>query len=532
MPRASLVPRAIEPAEVVSLTERLSRLQALRVAFVIVVLAAVEFGFDVSAAVREELTIVSGGYFALVAATEIARRRSRRSSLATLSAMLLVDGVYLGFAAYDTGGTQSPLWFLLFVHLVAVTLLASYRTGLKIALWHSLVSMVALYAQAAELIPARESAPGVVPEVGSGLDALPVFNVTAFWIVAIVTAVFSSLNERELRRRRADSEALAAMATEMEELQRPADIAEKLLDWLGESFGFGRGVVLTASGGISVLAERGAGELRTAPAELDRIVADAWTRRQPILVKALNPAENPALAALLPRARRVLVLPLFAESQLLGAVAVEHRGGRGWQIERRVVAVAAQFVAYAALALRNAWLMERIQQMADTDGLTGVANRRMFDRMLGRELQRARRESRSVSLLLIDVDHFKAFNDRHGHLAGDEALQAVARALEGAQRGFDLVARYGGEEFAVILPGCPAEESVRVAERLRRVVGKLAPPTPITVSVGASPVPEDAQDADALLQAADDALYASKRAGRDRVARPPERGAEEVRAGS
>ena len=149
MPRASLVPRAIDPGEVVSLTERLSRLQLLRVAFVLVVTAAVSVGFDVSAAARDALAIAGGGYLALAALTEVVRRRSKRSSLATLSAMLLVDGLYLGFAAYETGGTQSPLWFLLFVHLVAVTLLASYRTGLKIALWHSLVSIVALYAQAA-----------------------------------------------------------------------------------------------------------------------------------------------------------------------------------------------------------------------------------------------------------------------------------------------------------------------------------------------------------------------------------------------
>jgi two-component system, cell cycle response regulator len=521
--RASIVPRAVEPGEVVSLTERLSRLQALRVAFVVVVLTAVSVGFDVSGEVRRELYVASCGFLVFVAVTEAARRRSRSSSLATLAAMLLLDGVYLGFATYVTGGTQSPLWFLLFVHLVAVTLLASYRTGLKIALWHSLVSIVVLYAQAAELIPARESAPGVVPAAGAGLGAFPVFNVTAFWVVAIITAAFSSLNERELRRRREDSEALAAMATEMEELQRPADIAEKLLDWLGDSFGFGRGVVLSATGGVSVLAERGAGELRSAPQALDRVVTDAWTRRQPILVKQLDPRSSPALSALLPGARRVLVLPLFSESRLLGAVAVEHSAGRGVQIERRLVAVAAQFVAYAALALRNAWLLEQIQRMADTDGLTGVANRRIFDVTLARELQRSRRESGSVSLVLLDVDHFKAFNDRHGHLAGDEALQAVARALEQANRGFDLVARYGGEEFAVILPGCSAEESLPVAERLRQVVRGLEPATPITLSVGVSTFPDDADDADSLVKAADDALYASKRAGRDRVARSPRR---------
>ena len=470
---------------------------------------------------RRDLSIVSGGYLLLVALTEVARRRSRRLSLATLAAMLLVDGVYLGFATYITGGTQSPLWFLLFVHLVAVTLLASYRTGLKIALWHSLVSIVALYAQAAELIPAREGAPGALPGPGSGLGSFPVFNVTAFWIVAIITAAFSSLNERELRRRRADSEALAAMATEMEELQRPADIAEKLLDSLGESFGFGRGVVLSSRDGVTVLAERGANALGTAPKALDRIVQEAYRRRQPMLVKSLDPDADPALAALLPQSRRVLVLPLFAEGQLLGAVAIEHEAGRGWQIERRLVAVAAQFVAYAALALRNAWLLEQIQLMADTDGLTGVANRRMFDATLAREIQRGRRESDSVSLVLLDVDHFKAYNDRHGHLRGDQALQEVARLLEQANRGFDLVARYGGEEFAIILPGCPVEDSSAVAERLRQVVAAMTKPSPITVSVGVSTFPADAEDVDALLKTADEALYASKRAGRNRVARPP-----------
>ena len=149
---------------------------------------------------------------------------------------------------------------------------------------------------------------------------------------------------------------------------------------------------------------------------------------------------------------------------------------------------------------------------------------------LGRELHRARRESGSVSLLMMDVDHFKAFNDRHGHLAGDEALQAVAQALEQANRGLDLVARYGGEEFAVILPGCPVEESLSVAERLRKAVAALAPTTPITVSVGISTFPDDGGDADALLKAADEALYASKHAGRDRVARPPGRGAPEPSA--
>ncbi len=158
--------------------------------------------------------------------------------------------------------------------------------------------------------------------------------------------------------------------------------------------------------------------------------------------------------------------------------------------------------------------------MADTDGLTGIANRRTLDLTLPREVERARREHGSVSLLLLDVDHFKEFNDSHGHVAGDEALQRLAQSLATESRAFDLVARYGGEEFAIVLPGCRPEESLHIAERMRRATRGVSVPTPMTASVGAATFPDDADDAVALLKAADAALYASKRAGRDRVARP------------
>jgi diguanylate cyclase (GGDEF)-like protein len=519
MALTAIVPQTVNRAEIVSLTERLGRLQLLRVVFVFVSVTGAALGFDVAETVQRQLWMASGAYLLAVAVTEFVRRHASRSSLATLATMLLVDGLYLGWVTYATGGTQSPLRFLLYVHLIAVTLLASYRTGLKIALWHSLLSIVALYAQAAALLPARESVPGVLPGPRVGLTALPVFNLTAFWLVALITAAFSSLNERELRRRRADFEALATMATEMEELQGPAEIAEKLLQWLGAGFGLGRAVVLGGRERVAVLAARGAEALDSPPEMLDRIVHEAWARRGPVLAKGLDPETNPTLDKLLPRARRVLVLPLVAESQPLGAVAIEHKEGRGWLIERRVVTVATQLVAYAALALRNRWLLKEMQRMADTDSLTGVSNRRMFDRALARELARARREHGSVSLLLLDIDHFKCFNDSHGHQAGDEALRGVAAALLGETRQVDLVARYGGEEFAAILPGCPPGESLQIAERILNSARELRAAAPITVSIGAATFPQDAADLEGLLRAADEALYSSKRAGRDRVSR-------------
>jgi two-component system, cell cycle response regulator len=516
-----IVPSTTEPGEVVSLGERLGRLQLLRIAFVAVVLTGAWLSLRVDSDVQRDLVTAGAGYLMVVTIGELLRRRrSRRSSLTTLSALLLVDGVYLAFVTYLTGGTQSPLRFLLFVHLVAVTLLASYRTGLKIALWHSLLSMVVLYAQAAQLVPVRESAPGALPVADGGIGAIPIFNVTAFWVVALVTAAFSSLNERELRRRRADADALASMATEMEELRRPEEIADSLLSWLTESFGFRRGVVLATDDGVAVLAENGAAALSSKVEAIDEVVARAWDARGPVLVKRVDKLASPVLAELLPDAERVLVLPLFSENQLLGAVAVEHGGASAWRIERRVVLAASQFAAYAALALRNAWLLAQTQRMADTDGLTGVPNRRMFDLTITREVERARREEGCVSLLLLDLDHFKAYNDEHGHLAGDEALKMFGRTLVTQSRASDLVARYGGEEFAVVLPNCTADEALRMGERVCRSVRELRGPAPLTVSVGAATFPVDGQTAEDLVHAADSALYASKRGGRDRVERP------------
>lgn len=525
MAYAPMIPRVADTGEIVSLSERLRRLQLLRVGFVVVSLAGAALAFHVTPVILRQLVLAAAVYLLAALVADLIHRRGRRSSLAALGSMLLVDGVYLAWVTYATGGTQSPLRFLVFVHLVAVSLLASYRTGLKIALWHSLLSLVVLYAEAAALIPVRESAPGIMPRAGAGLGALPVFNMVTFWVVAVVTAAFSALNERELRRRRADSEALANMATEMEGIQRSDEIAEKLLEWLGGEFGFGRAVVLGGGEGADgVLAQRGAQQTSTLPDGTDEIVREALDSRAPILARRLDGQRNPALNALLPQARRVLVLPLLAEGHPLGAVAIEHGGANGWRIERRVVTVAVQLVAYASLAMRNTSLLEQLRERADTDGLTGVANRRTFDSTLMRELDRARREDTNLSLVLLDVDHFKAFNDEHGHLAGDDALRGIASLLRAETRKFDLVARYGGEEFAIVLPGCPLEEAFQIGERIREGARKVTAVAPVTVSVGVASFPQDANDLQSLLTTADDGLYRSKRAGRDHVSRGRPRG--------
>lgn len=156
-----------------------------------------------------------------------------------------------------------------------------------------------------------------------------------------------------------------------------------------------------------------------------------------------------------------------------------------------------------------------------TDTLTGLANRRSFDEELGRRLDQWRRHKVPVSLLLIDIDHFKQINDRYGHPIGDQALKWVARVQSEALRQMDVAARYGGEEFAVILPGTKLADAGNVAERLRATISAMPfrheeLEFPITVSIGVSVTMQDDEPA-AFLKRADDSLYAAKKNGRDRA---------------
>jgi diguanylate cyclase (GGDEF)-like protein len=416
---------------------------------------------------------------------------------------------------YQTGGTQSPLRFLVYIHVIAVTLLASYRTGLKIALWHSLLYFSVFYAQVARIVAPVE------PQTEAGrLQASSVFNIVALWLVALVTTLFSSVNERELRRRKRDLEALAEMTEHLEDATEPRDVAGIVLDALSDAFGFSRGVLLANPRGEDLipLAFRGPGEAPEVSPGVDASVRQAWEQREPLLLKKLNPATDSQLSRLLPFATGIVLIPLFDETRPVGALAVEHPG-RGTRVPRPVVEMANQFASHAALALRNAWLLKKVRKMADTDGLTGIANRRTFEQTLARELSRAERNGEQVTLVMLDVDQFKNLNDMYGHQTGDEVLKAIAASLVHNCRDFDTPARYGGEEFSVILPSCSVAESLIAAERLRKGINQADLPIPATASAGVATYPTHAGEPDALIRAADEALYESKRGGRNRVTR-------------
>jgi diguanylate cyclase (GGDEF)-like protein len=219
--------------------------------------------------------------------------------------------------------------------------------------------------------------------------------------------------------------------------------------------------------------------------------------------------------------RSELVVPIVHHGRVLGALNVEC-DSPDFFTPANVIAFEA-FADQVAGAVHLASLKqeleeanERLQRLSLLDGLTGIANRRRFDEALEVEWRRGLRSRRPIALLLIDIDHFKPYNDSHGHQAGDDCLRRVAGLLrDSLQRAGDLVARYGGEEFAVLLPDTDAGHATRTAEMLR---ARIAEASPITISVGGtSTAPPPGGSAHALVAAADEALYEAKRSGRNRV---------------
>ena len=220
------------------------------------------------------------------------------------------------------------------------------------------------------------------------------------------------------------------------------------------------------------------------------------------------------------RPRALATLPLRGPAGIIGVLAVwtsRHR-----ELDPEALELLHLLSPYAAVHLEHAKAFGRLRESADTDPLTGLNNRRAFDAVFAAETQRFERYTRPMSLLVLDLDHFKGVNDQHGHEAGDEVLRRVSAVVAASIRDVDTAARFGGEEFIVLMPETPLHAAVEVAERIRTSVAGLqvlwrGEPIPVRVSVGVSSAPERVKHPHELLGSADAALYRAKEAGRDRV---------------
>ncbi len=223
----------------------------------------------------------------------------------------------------------------------------------------------------------------------------------------------------------------------------------------------------------------------------------------------------------LPHLESLLIAPLEAQGETFGALVMgARREGLFTPYEVRLFELVAR---QSAVSILNARMYERMERMATTDGLTGLANHRFFQQRLAEELRRATRHPQKVSVILCDLDHFKKVNDTHGHPAGDEVLKRLARLLADSVREVDLAARYGGEEFVLILPGTDTTGALKLARRIGASLRKIRVPVgggvklKATLSLGVATYPDDAGTKAALLDLADKALYRAKESGRDRT---------------
>lgn len=501
------------PSDLVSLSERMTYLQGLRIClavFAVVFSYYARSGIDVD---MTQIVVASSLYLALVITAQVARwiGHGRLATRHTAGLMLIMDGLYIGWATFATGDVLSPLRFMVYLHLIAVTLLASYRTGVKVALWDSIVIYAGYWALSNGFFgPAGSDNPE--------FSRMWMF-MGAFWLVVAATALFSSINERQLRRGKHEAEAFARLAQDLESADDVPSIARTLVDQTAEAFGCARLAVMTMNEGlVGTIAGRGTESVEPKPP--DALMQRSWAARGPLAVAAIDHTDNPILASALPSARNLLIFPLLAEGRPHGVMVVESGNSN---IDHRMLRAMYQFAAHGSLALHSAQLLQTIKRLAETDGLTGIANRRNFEDKLAKELSRSLRNDENLSLAMIDIDHFKAFNDDYGHQVGDDVLVQVAAAIRKVCRDFDTPARYGGEEFAVVLPTCSRREATRVAERLRSAVRRVESPRPITISVGVATAPQCGIDIDGLIGAADSALYEAKRKGRNRVCVAPMR---------
>lgn len=255
------------------------------------------------------------------------------------------------------------------------------------------------------------------------------------------------------------------------------------------------------------------------------VIGQVFSRRRPLMVADIGRATD--LHARRPRYRSAsfLSLPLVLRDEVLGVVSMTDRRDTR-PFDRSDLVAALSLAAPAALAVDRQRLQRRTAGLAHAvaiEPLTGLFNRRHFSVRIDEEVQRARRYSLDLALLIVDIDNFKQLNDSRGHLAGDQVLRDTASILRQSVRVFDVCTRYGGDEFAILMPGSTAQSAMQCADRIRQRVEAYRPAAPwlaqadhITISVGVS-ARKPAASSEEMIAAADRALYAAKNQGKNRV---------------
>jgi diguanylate cyclase (GGDEF)-like protein len=445
----------------------------------------------------------------------VALRGPRAMEMAIWAGMLCDLGA-IGALVAATGGAGGPLSFLFVLHALAAGILLSSRAGVRVLL----LATAAIIAMDIVALNVPAAAEARLPD---GL-----ITVAVLWVIGGAATLFSTYNERELRRRNAELATIRQVTLDIEDTLSLEQIFGDLCRGVVAGFAFDAAAVLLRNGeGMRCVAAHGVTGSIEASIELRGRLAHALALAGPLVTSGDQARADGALLELL-GPRGYLAVPI-AEDGLL-VVTRAGRKGRPGTLRTHEIDSLDRLAHHARLAVANARLLARVQEMAITDPLTGLANHGEMQRRLSFEAGRLERyatlrgKGHRLSLVLLDIDNFKSFNDRFGHQAGDAVLKGVSAALRGAVRTFDVVARYGGEEFAIILPETGIDGARDVAERIRRAVSAYPfatrageKPVRVTVSVGVATAPENGASPPRLIRSADGALYHAKRAGKNQV---------------
>jgi diguanylate cyclase (GGDEF)-like protein/PAS domain S-box-containing protein len=321
-----------------------------------------------------------------------------------------------------------------------------------------------------------------------------------------------------------------ALQTEMsgflQACESPREAYECIASFMPRLFPASAGKIYLMDDSVGELvAQSGWGEMQSLAASF--LPAECWAMRrgQPYVVHdPLHQICCPHLENKKEVPREYACLPLAAQGDIYGLLLIEYHAlhENNDQVnlrQRRAIGIAEQI----GLALANLHLREKLRAQSIRDPLTGLYNRRHMDLILRRELSRAKRNDGNLTVTIVDVDHFKKFNDTYGHDAGDLVLKAVAKALEQRVRDVDLVCRFGGEEFVIVLPEISRDMAIKRMEMLLVAIRELDVKQAgrslgsITASFGVAIYPDQGIDAESLLKSADDALYEAKETGRNRI---------------
>ncbi|GAB4256542.1 MAG: diguanylate cyclase [Deferrisomatales bacterium] len=347
---------------------------------------------------------------------------------------------------------------------------------------------------------------------------------------------------RELERRQRELEAVQAMSRQFLTCLDPDALFETILEEARKITGASKGSLMFAANGngelvvkaVTGMDDRVVRRLRVKTGQ--GVAGRVFASGEPIVVKNVEMDERfrrrnrPRYST-----KSFLSLPLVMEGRTVGVLNLADKLS-GEIFSEADLCLLQSMAAQATIAIERSTFYTQsreLRKISITDPLTGLLNRRYFQERLAEEVDRATRHGHPMSLIMIDIDHFKAYNDTNGHPAGDKALVLVGRALRSSIRTIDVVSRFGGEEFAVILPETRKQEAMEIGERIRVEIERLyfpgeeaLPGGRLTISLGVAGFPEDARDLKTLIQQADRALYQAKARGRNtlvafRASKPP-----------